>query len=153
MYDLGADEVVPEEFETSIEIFARALAEYLIPRDDIEQFIEDLRSSGYRMFRSLSGDATNICNLQHEIPGFKITTYKIRQDSIVAGRSLADLEMRKKYHVSILAIRRGDKTIINPGGDTVLLTDDQVIVSGDIGSILSVNPVFNKDIRQIGQES
>jgi K+:H+ antiporter len=153
LYDLGADEVVPEEFETSIEIFARALAEYLIPRDDIEQFIEDLRSSGYRMFRSLSGDATNICNLQHEIPGFKITTYKIRQDSMVAGRSLADLEMRKKYRVSILAIRRGDKTIINPGGDTLLLTDDQVIVSGDIGSILSVNPVFNKDIRQIGQES
>ena len=71
---------------------------------------------------------------------------------MVAGRSLADLEMRKKYRVSILAIRRGDKTIINPGGDTVLHIDDQVIVSGDIGSILSVNPLFNKDIRQIGQE-
>jgi len=30
--NLGADEVIPEEFETSVEFFSRMLKKYLIPR-------------------------------------------------------------------------------------------------------------------------
>ncbi|MDT8274033.1 MAG: cation:proton antiporter, partial [Desulfomonilia bacterium] len=41
LYQLGADEVIPEEFETSIEIFSRTLAKYLIPHDDIERITAD----------------------------------------------------------------------------------------------------------------
>jgi len=37
---LGADEVIPEEFETSVEIFSRVLHNFLIPSDDINRFIE-----------------------------------------------------------------------------------------------------------------
>src|SRR5665648_23814 len=33
LYDLGADEVVPQEFETSVEIFVRVLKKYLIQKD------------------------------------------------------------------------------------------------------------------------
>ncbi len=32
LYELGADEVVPEEFETSVEIFTLVLRKYLVPR-------------------------------------------------------------------------------------------------------------------------
>src|SRR6266568_3633838 len=34
---LGANVVIPEEFETSIEIFARVLAHYNVPRDEIDR--------------------------------------------------------------------------------------------------------------------
>lgn len=56
LYDLGANEVIPEEFETSVEIFSRVLATYLIPRDEIDKLIIQLRSDGYEMFRNLSGN-------------------------------------------------------------------------------------------------
>ncbi len=36
---LGANVVIPEEFETSIEIFSRVLAHYNVPRDDIERLV------------------------------------------------------------------------------------------------------------------
>ena len=36
----GADEVIPEEFETSIEIFCRVLKDYRIPNNIIEQQVE-----------------------------------------------------------------------------------------------------------------
>src|SRR6266566_3524988 len=45
---LGADDVIPEEFETSIEIFARVLAHYNVPRDEIERLVTDVRSSHYQ---------------------------------------------------------------------------------------------------------
>jgi CPA2 family monovalent cation:H+ antiporter-2 len=36
LYELGANEVIPEEFETSVEIFTRVLVKYLISADEIE---------------------------------------------------------------------------------------------------------------------
>lgn len=142
LYELGADEVVPEEFETSIEIFSRALAQYLIPRDDIERFISELRSSDYGMLRSLSGEATTVVNIQNDLPDFKVSTLKVSPDSGLAGKTLLELQIRKKYKASILAIRRGGETIINPGGEEVILPDDHLIVSGDIRSILAITPLF-----------
>src|SRR6059036_1353327 len=49
---LGADVVIPEEFETSIEIFARVLAHYGVPRGDIERLVEEIRGSHYEVLRS-----------------------------------------------------------------------------------------------------
>ena len=53
LYQVGANEVIPEEFETSIEIFTRVLMEYLLPHDEIERFIAEARADGYKMFRGL----------------------------------------------------------------------------------------------------
>ena len=47
---LGANEVIPEEFETSIEIFSRVLGNYLIPLDEIEQISNAIRSNNYEIF-------------------------------------------------------------------------------------------------------
>src|SRR5439155_22474235 len=49
---LGADVVIPEEFETSIEIFARVLAHYSVPPTDIERLVDQIRSSHYEAPRS-----------------------------------------------------------------------------------------------------
>jgi len=46
---LGADVVIPEEFETSIEIFARVLAHYSVLRSDIQRLVEQIRSSVERL--------------------------------------------------------------------------------------------------------
>ncbi len=54
LHDLGANEVIPEEYETSVEIFSRVLEKYQVPRERIESFIDHIRSDGYEMFRSIS---------------------------------------------------------------------------------------------------
>ena len=48
---LGANEVVPEEFETSIEIFARVLQKYDVPKDRIQLAAEEARSDHYELLR------------------------------------------------------------------------------------------------------
>ncbi|MEA2101958.1 MAG: cation:proton antiporter [Thermodesulfobacteriota bacterium] len=144
LYQLGADEVIPEEFETSIEIFSRALSKYLIPHNDIEHMISGLRADGYKMLRSFSGQTTTVFNLEHELPDFKITSLRIYPDSPMAGLTLNECELRKKHHVSIMAIRRGKKTIVNPGGEDRLNSGDEVIVSGQVDNIGQVLPLFRQ---------
>lgn len=151
LYALGADQVIPEEYETSIEIFSRALAEYLVPREDIERFISELRSSGYGMFRSLSGEATTITDLQRDLPDFKVHTLKVHTGCPVAGRPLIETQLRKKHRVSILAIRRGGTTIVNPGGDDALLPGDVIIVSGDLDSVLGLIPLLRGEKTAVAE--
>jgi monovalent cation:H+ antiporter-2, CPA2 family len=48
---LGADQVVPEEFETSIEIFCLVLQEYRVPSGMIAAKAERIRKEGYAVLR------------------------------------------------------------------------------------------------------
>ncbi|MEX2026791.1 MAG: cation:proton antiporter, partial [Pirellulaceae bacterium] len=48
---LGADVIIPEEFETSVEIFAQVLRAYDVPRNLIVDLIERVRGDHYEVLR------------------------------------------------------------------------------------------------------
>ena len=50
---LGANEVIPEEFETSIEIFSRVLHKYNFPNNVILDMVDKIRSDSYTALRSV----------------------------------------------------------------------------------------------------
>ncbi len=54
LYKLGASEVIPEEFETSVEIFKRVLLHLNVSDQRIKALVEDVRSHGYELFKSLN---------------------------------------------------------------------------------------------------
>ena len=85
---LGANEVIPEEFETSVEIFSRVLAKYFVPRDDIEKLIAEVRSDGYEMFRSLSRNAQASCTMESCLPDMDIVSFRIEEDASIIGQTL-----------------------------------------------------------------
>lgn len=51
LIQIGANEVIPEEFETSIQIFRRILEHYQFSLPEIQFFAEELRISGYEILR------------------------------------------------------------------------------------------------------
>lgn len=130
LHALGADEVIPEEFETSVEIFTRVLVKYLIPRDEIERFAAQTRAGGYQIFRSLSADPASLRDVEFHLPDVEIESIRVRDGSALSEKTLADIEMRKQHGVTLLAIRRGTQTLSNPGGSTKLLPEDVLILLG-----------------------
>ena len=48
---LGANDVIPEEFETSVGIFSRVLEQFGIPEAQIQEQVAALRSHCYEVFR------------------------------------------------------------------------------------------------------
>ncbi|MFH1537550.1 MAG: cation:proton antiporter [bacterium] len=130
LYELGADEVIPEEFETSVEIFTRVLTKYLIPRDEIEKLVAEVRADGYEMFRSLSKSSASYSDLKLLLHDVDISAFRISQKSPLIGKTLARIELRKRYGVSVVAIRRGLQTLSDIGADTLLQSDDVLFVLG-----------------------
>jgi len=130
LYELGANEVIPEEFETSVEIFTRVLAKYLIPRDEIERLVAEIRSDGYEMFRSLFKESSSFSDLNLQIPDVEISTLKVVERSPLVGKSLAEIELRKKYGVTVLAIRRNSQILSNPNVNMPFCANDVLFVLG-----------------------
>jgi len=130
LYELGADEVIPEEFETSVEIFTRVLAKYLVPRDEIEALVAEIRSDGYEMFRSLGKVMPSFSDLSLQIPDVEISTLRVVEGSPLDGRSLAEMELRKRFGVTVLAIRRNSDILTNPNVNMSFCSNDVLFVLG-----------------------
>lgn len=130
LLSMGADEVIPEEFETSVEIFSRVLHNYLVPVGELENLIHLVRSDNYRMFQSQTNSPRTISS--SKVPAIKISCVEVEADSgDIVGKTVAAAEIRKKYGVSILAISRKNEMIHSVGPDERILQHDLVYISGD----------------------
>ena len=127
LYAQGANEVIPEEFETSVEIFVRVLSKYMVPIDRIDRFVSELRADGYKMFRA---PAASVSDLKIHIPEFEVATLKIPHGSPLGEAGITQSDFRRRYEATLLAIRRGSETLPHPPGEEVLLPDDEIVVIG-----------------------
>ena len=150
LYQLGANEVIPEEFETSVEIFARVLAKYLVPRDKIEQLVAEVRSDGYGMFRSLSKDSASFSDLKLQLPHLEISTLEIGEGSPLIGKSLVKVDLRKNYGVNVLAIRRGSQILPSPYERVQLCPKDILFVLGLPDKIAELTSLFQSPEKKGG---
>lgn len=131
---MGADEVVPEEFETSIQIFSRVLHNFLVPENDINDIIKEVRADNYQV---LMGE------LQKPKPDkairlapFNIICLRINSDSNkFLGSPLNKLNLRADYGINILGIKRRDKMMENIKADEVLKQGDLLYIQGNTHDI------------------
>jgi CPA2 family monovalent cation:H+ antiporter-2 len=129
---LGADEVIPEEFETSIEIFARVLDRYRFPRNVIMDMAERVRSNSYTALRSIDLSRRHLFGRDTLVPEIEMDGIRVQESSPLAGRSIAELGIRKKTGVTIIAVRRGDAVIPNPEPDFRFRVGDIVLFTGSM---------------------
>jgi CPA2 family monovalent cation:H+ antiporter-2 len=127
LYKLGANQVIPEEFETSIEIFSRVLHEYHIPGNIIANQIQLVRFEGYKMLRGFSLDQENIGRVAALFAGATVDNIQLQPGSPAVGRTLKELDIRHATGGSVIAIARNGEAITNPGPDLVLQPDSPAI--------------------------
>jgi monovalent cation:H+ antiporter-2, CPA2 family len=127
---LGADEVIPEEFETSVEIFTRVLMKYLVPKDEIDGFITQVRSDGYEMFRGISSGSSQLHELEHHLSETEIATVRIKVGSVLRQRSIEESSIRTRFGVTILALKKQGEMITNPGAGSVIDEGDVLYTFG-----------------------
>jgi CPA2 family monovalent cation:H+ antiporter-2 len=126
----GADEVVSEEFETSIEIFTRVLTRLHVPRNVIRSQARLLREGTYEMMRAApSVEADGV--IARALAAGATDVFLVGQGYAAAGRSLDDLELRRRTGASVIAWVRDDRprTEIDPK-DRIEPGDSLVLVGG-----------------------
>ncbi len=127
---LGADEVVPEEFETAVEIFSRVMKRYLLSRDEIDRFVAEIRAEGYEMLRSAAPVESALDGIRPLLSEMDVSVLRAEVGSAVAGKSLESLELRRRHGVSVLAISRDGSHSLSPVASDVIAAGDRVIVIG-----------------------
>jgi monovalent cation:H+ antiporter-2, CPA2 family len=144
LHDIGADDVVPEEFETSIEIFALVLRTYNLPQDFITMKAEQVRREGYALLRR-----SELPELAHHLRGGTLTdaeveTCRIDDDSPAVGKTFGELAIRPRTGASVIAWTRDGITESNPvlktklkGGDIVVLLGSRLQIRRAMSLLLS----------------
>ncbi len=142
LFELGADEVIPEEFETSVEIFTRVLAKYLIPRDKIEKLVAEVRADGYQMFRKLSISDGAYSNLQVNVPNIDIHSIHVCHNAPSIGQLIASLNLNREYKVTLLAISRDGIVYSNIDPEMKIKENDIVFILGHAKNIAGLIHLF-----------
>jgi trk system potassium uptake protein TrkA len=66
-----------------------------------------------------------------EIPiGEKYSLFELKAFDFMLGKTLRELDIRRRFGVSVLAIKRGENLIVNPMGDEKILPGDILVVLG-----------------------
>lgn len=130
LYQLGADQVIPEEFETSIEIFSRVLREYGVARNVIQGEIEEIRREGYQLLRGPSRPALELSAISEALGMASTETLFIDRRSPVIGKTLGDLDLRKQTGATVITAIRDGNTEINPGPDFTFEAEDIIVLLG-----------------------
>jgi CPA2 family monovalent cation:H+ antiporter-2 len=130
LYRLGADQVIPEEFETSIEILTHVLKNLHVPDNVIEAQIEMIRAGRYGMLRGRPTTRADRMNLMHLLEATATQTFLITEDSPAIGRTIRDLNLRAATGVTIIAVVRSGRPITNPEPSQLLKAGDLLILVG-----------------------
>lgn len=140
---LGADEVIPEEFETSIEIFSRVLRKYLIPHNEIQDFINQVRSSDYEMLTTFK-EGPHTPAYQHlNIPNKEIVTLKVQQGTnSIVNKTIEESGIGKNFGVTILAIRRGTTYLTDINPNTLIKQGDFLYLFGAPSNINNLSEIL-----------
>lgn len=67
-----------------------------------------------------------------------ITVVTIHIPEEWVGKTLIDLDVRRKYHITVVAIRRQTENFINPRPDMVMQAGDMLVILGDTSSIKEI---------------
>ncbi len=129
-YVFGADEVITDEFESSIEVFVRILQKYLVAKSEVEQFIASIREERSKTLRGQLEGYNRITDIRLHLAEIEIDTYRISKDSRLAGRKLSESSLRKDFGLTVLLIKRGDEIVSDVNSETILEVGDVVVLFG-----------------------
>lgn len=144
MLRTGADDVIPDEFGSSLEIYTRVLQRANVPHDILYHNVEKLRAEGYQTLglHNYSTSGSAYFNNPIDPEDAKIETWKVNEGSLLAGKSVLESELKKRHSLTVLAIKRQNMTITSIQPDTILQAADSLIVIGSPDNLKHAKNLF-----------
>jgi CPA2 family monovalent cation:H+ antiporter-2 len=134
----GANEVVPEEFETSLAIFSRVLRYYEVPSNTIAREIEAARVELYGMALGPEGAEGHLERLARLGLHHGVEIVEVEAGAKAVGGHPVTLNLRRETGATVIAAVRDGTVLYTPDpefrfrpGDTVMLVgDDEALAKG-----------------------
>jgi CPA2 family monovalent cation:H+ antiporter-2 len=126
LFQLGADDVIPDEFGVSIEVFARILRKNNINPGEIARIVAEKRHEEFEMIRHLYKEPETLLSISE----LGIGAIKVGKRSDFSGKTLAEIRLKEHYSVNPVMIRRGEATQMNLKGENILQEEDIIVIVG-----------------------
>jgi CPA2 family monovalent cation:H+ antiporter-2 len=129
LYAAGADTVIAEEFETSLEIVRRLLGRLGYRASAIDRETLNIRQKRYGRFRG---------GPMEKVPletGADFEPFEVEVRARASGKTLKELAIREETGATVVAIRRGSEVTPNPEAGFTLVEADHVYLIGTEGQI------------------
>jgi CPA2 family monovalent cation:H+ antiporter-2 len=149
LLDIGANDVIAEEFEASLMVFARVMAKFMVPRDDIEHMIQDIRREGYRAMLPDSLAAMAASAPDKSLAGLHVAVFTVDTASHLAGKTLEQARLRRDHNLTVAAARRGGEFVPNPDGPFMLSPGDRLYVLGTAEALKDGAGLFDTEAKKI----
>lgn len=145
---LGANEVVPEEFETSLEIFGRVLRRYDVPASRIRDAADEARRDHYEVLRERGATVSPMDELLSRIGArLDLEVVVARAGGEAVGQTARDLKLRTRTGAIAAAVIRRGEGIFQPVAEIVIEDGDEVVLIGDPRSLSEAANLFRPATR------
>ncbi len=127
----GVHEVVRPELEGGLEIVRRTLLDLDLPVAEVQRYTDLVRQEGLDEAARPSPERTRMLDdLVSAARDLEVRWLVITPANPFANRTLADSQLRSTVGIAIVAIRRGEQLISNPGPEDTLLVGDRAALLG-----------------------
>lgn len=144
LHTMGADEVIPEEFETSIEIFSRVLKYFHMPSDLIKGYAEEIRKDHYRVFTKTGAHTRLLEGTVGLMPGIESKMLLVEEDSFFDNCRFHEIKVSYDIGYFVVAVKRESRMIMNPEQRFIFQKGDKVFVIGDTESLERLDELVKK---------
>jgi CPA2 family monovalent cation:H+ antiporter-2 len=127
---LGADNIIPEEYETSIQILSRVLRMFHVPNSIILAQGNIIRNKSYGVFREVRFTEEAFEQINQILAQGTIETFYVASGNALIGKSIKDVNLKAQSGATILNIIRENKTITHPSSEFIFQAADQLIIFG-----------------------
>ena len=143
----GATEVVVEEFEASLELFARALESYEVPLNRIWRQLEALRGEHYAVLRDADPGGLKLDALKHLGIHDALELVEVEEGAPAVDENARTLDLRRKTGAIQVAVVREGQPIYRRDADFRYRAGDTAVLVGDRDSLQRATPLFQAPVR------
>lgn len=137
LVEAGADEVVRPVLEGGIELMRHTLLDLGYRPRQIQGYADELRASGYAALAegSRTMRARAFERLLSSLADIELHWVDVAEGSLVAGRTLAEIDLRAQTGANAVALRRAGETSLFLDATTRLAVGDTVGLIGAAGEL------------------
>lgn len=147
LQQLGANSVVPEEFETSIELFTRVLELYGVSTLEIRRRAGELRRDMYSFLRDVGTSPSRTqASLSRLTAHLEFDDIPVRPGSPAAGSPIGELQLRDRLGAHLVAVLRDGQAHYAPDDSFVMQEGDRVVLVGDGDALAQAAEMFRRQL-------
>lgn len=128
--EMGVFEVVQPELEASLEMTRQALLHMAVPPNEVQLLVERVRSEHHAVILRDWTQYRELSQLQRASRQIELMWTLLQPDNDMVGRTIGELNIRRRTGVSVVGVIRGGRLQPNPDADFRFEAGDNVASIG-----------------------